>query len=70
LNGIDSAEIFGRKEVEKQDSKVGVYTIDGFEFRIEKSKRYLKKVSLRIDGDGRVVLTFPWRISEKKRSSL
>jgi len=43
-----------------------VYTIDGFEFKIEKSKRYSKKVSLRIDKDGRVVLTFPWRISEKE----
>lgn len=56
----------GGKRLKKQDSKVGVYTIDGFEFRIEKSKRYLKKVSLRIDGDGRVVLTFPRRISEKE----
>jgi len=47
-----------------------VYTIDGFEFKIEKSKRYSKKVSLRIDKDGRVVLTFPWRISEKEALNL
>lgn len=51
-------------------SKVVVYTIDGFEFKIEKSKRYSKKVSLRIDKDGRVVLTFPWRISEKEALNL
>ena len=54
----------------KQVSKVVVYTIDGFEFKIEKSKRYSKKVSLRIDKDGRVVLTFPWRISEKEALKL
>jgi predicted metal-dependent hydrolase len=47
-----------------------VYTIDGFEFKIEKSKRYSKKVSLRIDKDGRVVLTFPWKISEREALKL
>lgn len=51
--------------MKKQDSRVVVYTIDGFEFKIEKSKQYLKKVSLRIDRDGRALLTFPWRVSEK-----
>ncbi len=56
--------------MDKQVSKVVVYTIDGFEFKIEKSKRYSKKVSLRIDKDGRVVLTFPWRISEKEALNL
>jgi len=58
-------EFLGGKRLKRQNSEVVVYTIDGFEFKIEKSKRYSKKVSLRIDGDGRAVLTFPWRVSEK-----
>ncbi len=65
MNGIDRIGFSGGKKLKKQDSRVVVYTIDGFEFRIEKSKQYLKKVSLRIDRDGRAVLTFPWRVSEK-----